>query len=162
MFQMPEEKIEACRAIFNLFDTDKSGTIDIDELGKIMEVLGIKCTEKETEAMLRLVDEDKNGSIEFDEFLKIFEQKLLEPDTYNDLYDAFKVFDYNCKGTLTFEEIEKVMMNCGDKMTQEEINDFLSYAPTNEKGEVDYKEFVKILAEKISHMKMHIYERTIL
>ena len=50
MFQMPEEKIEACRAIFNLFDTDKSGTIDIDELGKIMEVLGIKCTEKETEA----------------------------------------------------------------------------------------------------------------
>ena len=60
------------------------------------------------------------------------------------------------------KEIEKVMMNCGDKMTQEEVNEFLSYAPTNEKGEVDYKEFAKILAEKISHMKMHIYERTIL
>ena len=87
MFQMPQEKIDACRLIFDLFDTDKSGAIDSNELAKIMEVLGIQCTDKEIEEMLKFLDEDKNGKIEFDEFLKIFEKKLLEPDTYNDLYD---------------------------------------------------------------------------
>ena len=150
MFQMPQEKIDACRLIFDLFDTDKSGAIDSNELAKIMEVLGIQCTDKEIEEMLKFLDEDKNGKIEFDEFLKIFEKKLLEPDTYNDLYDSFRIIDYSCKGTLSKEEIENVMLSCGDRMSIEEVRDFLSYAPQNEKGEIDYKEFAQILSEKIS------------
>ena len=159
MFQMPEEKIKACRAIFNLFDIDKSGTIDSNELRKIMKVLGIHFTQSEIEEMVRLLDEDKSGTIDFDEFVKIFEQKLLEPDTFTDLYDSFKVFDYNCKGSFSVKEIEKIMMNYGDKMTQEEVNDFLENAPQNENGEIDYKEFARILSEKISsHENSHIKE----
>lgn len=150
MFQMPQEKIEACQLIFDLFDTDKSGAIDTNELNKIMEVLGIQCTNKEIEQMLKFLDEDKNGTIEFDEFLKIFEKKLLEPDTFNDLYDSFKIIDYSCKGILTMNELANVMMSFGDTMSKEEVTDFLSYAPQNEKGEIDYKEFAQILSEKIS------------
>ena len=42
------------------------------------------------------------------------------------------------------------MLSCGDRMSIEEVRDFLSYAPQNEKGEINYKEFAQILSEKIS------------
>ena len=46
------------REVFSLFDHDGDGTITTDELGFMMEKLGLNSTREELDDMIREVDED--------------------------------------------------------------------------------------------------------
>ena len=46
------------REAFSLFDRDGDGTITTDELGTVMESLGLNSTQEELDDMIREVDED--------------------------------------------------------------------------------------------------------
>lgn len=73
---MAEAKVntseEDIRAIFNEFDTDKSGTIDKKEFQLISHALGETLTEEQTDAAIRSIDTDGNGNIDFAEFVNWF------------------------------------------------------------------------------------------
>ena len=145
MFQLPEEKIKICKKLFKLFDEDGDGKIPNEELGKLMKKYDSDPTSDEINEMLKFVDEDKSGTLELDEFLKVFEKKLLEPDLYEDILDAFKIFDYNSKGVYNEFELEKIMTEYGFKISKEEFIEFLSFAPRNENGDINYEEFAHFL-----------------
>ena len=149
-FQIPEEKIKICKKLFKLFDEDGDGKIPNEELGKLMKKYGSDTSTDEISEILKFVDEDKSGSLELEEFLKVFEKKLLENDLFDDIYDAFKIFDYNCKGSFNDFELEKIMTEYGFKMSKEEYNEFSSFASRNENGEIDYEKFAKFLSEKVT------------
>ena len=148
MFQMPVEKITAYKELFDLIDTDKDGKISLKDIEKIVKKAGITMTVNELEELMRYMDYKNEGCIGFDEMLRVFEKKLIEPDMFEDLYEAFRVLDYDFKGTLTRKELESVMLNFGEKMTQEEVNDMISFAPFKN-DEIDYRNFAKYLSEKI-------------
>ena len=148
MFQLPEEKIKICKKLFKLFDEDGDGKIPNEELGKLMKKYDSDPTSDEINEMLKFVDEDKSGTLELDEFLKVFEKKLLEPDLYEDILDAFKIFDYNSKGVYNEFELEKIMTEYGFKISKEEFIEFLSFAPRNENGDINYEEFAHFLSLK--------------
>jgi len=67
-----EAKIEFA---FSLFDVDGSGTIDIDELKKILKATHMEVAESQVtskaNAIMRQADEDGSGEIDFDEFRTI-------------------------------------------------------------------------------------------
>lgn len=63
-------KKKKVRAIFNKYDTDKSGELDLDEFGVFCQDLGEKFTPEQLEVALNEIDEDGNGTIEFEEFYK--------------------------------------------------------------------------------------------
>ena len=149
-FQIPEEKIKICKKLFKLFDEDGDEKIPNEEIGKLMKKYGSDPSTDEISEMLKFVDEDKSGTLELDEFIKVFEKKLLEPDLYDDIYDAFKIFDYNCKGSFNDFELEKIMTEYGYKMSKEEYNEFSSFGSRNEIGEFDYEKFAKFLSEKVT------------
>ena len=148
MFQLPEEKIKICKKLFKLFDEDGDGKIPNEELGKLMKKYDSDPTSDEINEMLKFVDEDKSGTLELDEFLKVFEKKLLEPDLYEDILDAFTIFDYNSKGVYNEFELEKIMTEYGFKISKEEFIEFLSFAPRNENGDINYEEFAHFLSLK--------------
>ena len=47
----PPREIAEFREIFNLVDLDHGGSIDAEELGSLMDLLGMNATEDEIEAM---------------------------------------------------------------------------------------------------------------
>eukprot|EP00747_Dinoflagellata_sp_TGD_P110265 gnl/TRDRNA2_/TRDRNA2_170916_c0_seq1.p1 gnl/TRDRNA2_/TRDRNA2_170916_c0~~gnl/TRDRNA2_/TRDRNA2_170916_c0_seq1.p1 ORF type:complete len:181 (-),score=55.90 gnl/TRDRNA2_/TRDRNA2_170916_c0_seq1:212-754(-) len=55
---------------FQMFDRDKSGTIDAIELQTVLKSLGFKITDLEAEKMIKEADEDGGGDVTFDEFCK--------------------------------------------------------------------------------------------
>lgn len=56
------------REIFKDFDTNKSGTLTIDELTVMLQKLQISCERKFITALLKKFDTNGNGVIEFEEF----------------------------------------------------------------------------------------------
>jgi Ca2+-binding EF-hand superfamily protein len=61
----PEEDL---RDAFNIFDADRSGYIDRDEVRLLMKKLAQTLTEEEIDAIMEEVDTDGDGEISFEEF----------------------------------------------------------------------------------------------
>lgn len=57
------------RTMFKEFDTNKSGTLTVDELGGMLVKLQISCERRYLHEMLAQFDRNNNGVIEFDEFV---------------------------------------------------------------------------------------------
>ena len=58
------------RPIFNSFDADRSGFIDVQDVLTIMEGKGYKAAE--VQRFIARNDMDKDGKLSYDEFLKYF------------------------------------------------------------------------------------------
>ncbi|KAH6659617.1 hypothetical protein BKA67DRAFT_652842 [Truncatella angustata] len=142
---MSREQIEQYKAAFDLFDKDSTGDITAEELGAVMKSLGLNPSEQELRDMVDEVDVDKNGSIDFDEFLKMMSMKVESTDVEKELKEAFKVFDRDNSGTISAEELRRVLSSLGENLTDAEIDEMLRSADTNGDGNIDYEEFASIM-----------------
>ena len=63
---LSKEELAEFREIFNLVDRDGGGTITKEELGELMDTLGIDATPEEIDLMINEIDQDSNGEIDFE------------------------------------------------------------------------------------------------
>jgi len=136
--QLTEEQIAEFKEAFSLFDKDGDGTITTKELGTVMRSLGQNPTEAELQDMINEVDADGNGTIDFPEFLSLMARKMKDTDTEEELIEAFKVFDRDGNGFISAAELRHVMTNLGEKLTDEEVDEMIREAWTNEVPTVLY------------------------
>lgn len=148
MTDIPEDKITECKEVFDLFDKDKDGAITIKELGDVMRALGANPTQADLHEMINEVDTNSSGKIEFKEFLELFAKKLKDPDSEEDLIEAFKMFDKDNNGFISAAELRHVMTTLGEKLTEEEADEMIKEADMNNDGQINYQEFVKVMMTK--------------
>jgi hypothetical protein len=70
-YKMQEHHIKQLVDVFKAFDDDGSGKIDVDEMMKMMESMGIVATKEAVRNMIAEVDTDGNFEIDFDELLQM-------------------------------------------------------------------------------------------
>jgi len=58
---------------------------------------------------------------------------------------AFKIFDKNRDGYIDAKEIKMVTTTLGQRLTNEEVEEFMSSADMDGDGKLNYHEFVKIM-----------------
>ncbi|KAJ8765432.1 hypothetical protein K2173_013190 [Erythroxylum novogranatense] len=142
---LTQEQIEEFREAFCLFDKDGDGCITVDELATVIRSLDQNPTEEELHDMISEVDADGNGTIEFLEFLDLMAKKMKETDAEEELKEAFKVFDKDQNGYISATELRHVMINLGEKLTDEEVEQMIKEADLDGDGQVNYEEFVKMM-----------------
>lgn len=59
---------EIIRKVFDSFDADKSGFIDLSELKAVSKELGSEMSDAEADAAMKDLDVNKDGKISFEEF----------------------------------------------------------------------------------------------
>ncbi|XP_078160647.1 calmodulin-like 11 [Carex rostrata] len=141
------EQISELHQVFLLFDRNNDGCISREELAVVIHQLGLNPTEVDLLDMIREVDIDGNGTIEFHEFISLMSRKLMETETEMDeeMKEAFKVFDKDQNGLISPTELRNVMMNLGEKLSDEEVAQMISEADLDGDGYVNYNEFVHIM-----------------
>ncbi|CAN0908619.1 Probable calcium-binding protein CML25 [Linum grandiflorum] len=108
--------------VFKKFDVNGDGKISASELGMIMSSLGHKATEDELQKMITEFDADGDGFIDFKEFV--------EMNT-----------DIDGNGSITAEELHKVMVSLGEECSIAECKKMISGVDRDGNGTIDFEEF---------------------
>ena len=74
--ELSEEQKQEIKEAFDLFDTNKTGTIDYHELKVAMRALGFDVKKPEVVELMNEYDREGTGSIEYQDFLDIMTQKI--------------------------------------------------------------------------------------
>ncbi|KAJ3220856.1 hypothetical protein HK099_003947 [Clydaea vesicula] len=146
----PEQKQEI-REAFDLFDTDGSGTIDIKELKVAMRALGFEPKKEEIKKMISDIDKG-TGTMDFNEFLELMSLKMSERDSKEEIFKAFKLFDDDETGKISFKNLKRVAKELGENLTDEELQEMIDEADRDGDGEINPDEFLRIMKKTVSYL----------
>ena len=100
-----------------------------------MRALGFEPKKEEIKKMISDIDKDGNGTIDFQEFLEMMTAKMSEKDSREEILKAFRLFDDDEKGKISFRNLKRVAKELGENMTDEEA----SWSGTMSVGQVGTK-----------------------
>merc|ERR1712086_73002 len=143
---------DAMRQVFDLFDADGSGQIDLRELGDAMEALGIHASAEVVERTMRNVDSSQNGLIDYAEFCQVLsphmaDDKAAEATTeqLEAIQEAFEVFDLDRSGIINAADLGDAMEALQLEVTDEEVKDLLQGIGKRDHEVLDIDEFTMIV-----------------
>merc|ERR1711985_210987 len=142
--ELTEEQKQEIKEAFDLFDTDGSGSIDSKELKVAMRALGFEPKKEEIQKMVSDVDDDGSGTIEYEEFLKMMTHKILNRDPKDEILKAFRLFDDDETGKISFKNPKREAKELGERMTDEELQEMIDEADRDGDGEVNEEEFLNM------------------
>ena len=143
--ELTEEQRQEIKEAFDLFDTDGSGSIDSKELKVAMRALGFEPRKEEVKRMIAEMDKDGSGTIEYNEFEDMMAAKMAERDPREEILKAFKLFDDDNTGKISFKNLKRVARELGENMTDEELMEMIEEADRDGDGEISQEEFLRIM-----------------
>merc|ERR1712118_409588 len=142
---LTDEQRQEIREAFELFDTDGSGSVDAKELKVAMRALGFEPKKDEIAKMIADVDDSGDGEIDFDEFMVMMTAKMGEKDSRDDLIKAFRVFDSDETGGISFKNLSRVAKELGENMTDEELEEMIAEIDRSGNGQITEDDFMRVM-----------------
>jgi len=147
-----DDQLEMYRECFKLMDIDKDGVINKNDLRAAFDNVGSLMSEQELDSMLGEI----GGPCNYDNMVKCFEAKMSgfinDPDDL--VVSAFKSYNEEVSETVknvtTIKNImdtanfKYLLMNLGDKMSQEEIDDMFEEFELDDDGQILTKSVVDL------------------
>jgi len=143
--ELTEDQKQEIREAFDLFDTDGSGQIDAKELKVALRALGFDAQKEEVRKMISDADKDGSGFVPYPEFLDLMTTKMGERDSKEEILKAFRLFDDDETGKISFKNLRRVANELGESMTDEELQEMIDEADRDGDGEVSQEEFLRIM-----------------
>ena len=143
--ELTEEQRQEIKEAFDLFDTDGSGSIDAKELKVAMRALGFEPKKEEIKKMIADLDTEGNGVIDYNDFLELMTVKMAERDPMEEMMKAFRLFDEDDTGKITFKNLKRVAKELGENMSDDEIQEMIDEADRDGDGEISDEEFFRIM-----------------
>jgi Ca2+-binding EF-hand superfamily protein len=117
--KLPSKTKDEIRAIFRLFDTDASDSIDVKEFGDVLASIGMPLTSAAGEGMMQLyqmIDKDGSGDLSVDEFEVLMALALAprsEDEEREDMSNLFDIFDEDGSNNVTIDEVVAMLQGLG-------------------------------------------------
>lgn len=136
------------RQAFEVFDSDRSGSIGSDELHDMLVSIGLSITDDEVEEIVAQYDEDGNGTIDFNEFVCIVDNCKAHMHTTDIVKELFQIIDKDGSGTISRNEFSQELLSIsGTGLTEDDVHDLVREVDKDDSGEVSLQEFT-IMLEK--------------
>ncbi|KAF9677460.1 hypothetical protein SADUNF_Sadunf08G0110000 [Salix dunnii] len=134
-------RVEELEQVFKKFDVNGDGKISSAELGSFWQNLGHEASEEELQNMITELDADGDGFIDLQEFVALNTQGVDTDEVMENLKDAFSVYDIDGNGSISAEELHKVMASLGEPCSMAECRKMISGVDRDGDGMIDFEEF---------------------
>lgn len=149
-FHLTDEQRQEIREAFELFDSDKNGLIDAQEMRVSMRALGFDVKRDE---VLRLMqdcaahDQNSQPLMDLPGFTDIMTEKFAQRDPRQEMIKAFQLFDENNTGKISLRSLRRVARELGENMSDEELQAMIDEFDVDQDGEINLEEFLAIMLE---------------
>merc|ERR1711903_133575 len=113
--------VQEVKDAFDLFDTDSSGAVSVQELVDAMQSLGLDQKNEAVFNMIKEIDTDGSGELEFQEFLEMMTARLSDKTPRTEIERVFKLFDDDRTGEISLANLKRVAGELGEEVSQEEL-----------------------------------------
>lgn len=139
---MSEEEIAGLKEMFNMIDTDNSGSITFEELKEGLKRVGCDLMESEIHQLMEAADVDNNGTIDYREFVAAT-LHLNKVEREDHLFAAFAYFDKDSSGYITLDELQQACHEFGIEDFQ--LEEMIREVDQDNDGTIDFNEFVAMM-----------------
>ena len=149
-FPQMKDVVNACK-LFNQIDVNGDGKINKVEFLKGLEgKIQSDTLKKDVDTIFKNIDMDNNGYIEYEEFVRAAVSKEHFIDT-RVIQFAFRYFDKDGSGEITFDEIEEVFKeSITDKSNiHDSLKKIIGEVDTNGDGIISFNEFADIMRKML-------------
>ena len=140
--QLPPEKLEESKIVFNLYDFKKQGVISVDSVELLCKNLGAYVPSDDIKEFKENYFEE--GVVNYEKFLAFFAENYTKKIDKQALINAFQFLDKEKTGTISAQELKHSLMVVGDRLNEKEADELLK--PFIQKGIIDYR----VLAAELS------------
>jgi len=141
-------KTKEVKEIFDLFDEDNSGSISLDEFGKLLSSVAGITDPAELHDIATTLDESGDGEVDFEEFLNWYarRQEVAESMDNEELVKRiFRVVDKDGSGHIDIPELAEAFESLGEKVSEADLQWLLSECDEDGSGTIDMEEFTELL-----------------
>ena len=105
--------------------------------------MGQNPTEAEIAEITRGVEGD---AVDFEGFCEMLSGKFVSnTEAEAEIRESFKIFDKNGSGLISAAELRHVMMNLGESLTAEEVEELIGQVELDDQGLLNYDDFISQL-----------------
>jgi calmodulin len=136
-------QIGRLRDVFDHFDADKSGAIDVQELGDVFSAMGQQLSTEELKKIMTTADDDGSGEMLFAEFVMLMCSNFGVTHAFDqDLLEGFHRFDPMRTGVITCGDLAVLVRELvGANLNDDQIRDVVDTAHQRGDGYVEYMEW---------------------
>lgn len=143
---LAEQKQEIYEA-FNLFDMNNDGFLDYHELKVALRALGFTLENKAVIDIIDKYDTTGNRLISYDDFFIVSGEMIMDRDPMDEIRRAFKLFDEDGTGRISFKNLKKVAQELGETLSDNELRAMIDEFDLDGDGEIDEEEFIRICTD---------------
>ena len=147
------DEVLEIKEAFDLFDSDGSGSISVEELKQALRNLGIDARNQTLSNMMNDLDKNNDQNIDFDEFIDMMTAKMSDTDNREDLLKVFNFFLGEDAGTrndkIKIQHLRRDAKELNEAMSEDELNEMIARADLDKDGAVSFDEFYSIMTKKI-------------
>jgi len=140
---LTDEQIIEFKNAYRSFCKEDHNPLPVGQLGIALRTLGYYPSEEELDALITEFDPEGMGWLQQHSFYQIMARKVKEKKVKEeDIKAAFQFFDRKSNGFVSAEELRHILLEIGERFTDEEMNEFLKHAAVDEDGQIYYEDFI--------------------
>eukprot|EP01043_Picozoa_sp_COSAG02_P028960 COSAG02_NODE_1783_length_10942_cov_1025.230266_3_plen_2086_part_00 len=146
------EQRRELRAAFDSVDTDRGGTLSVDEIGELLTALGQTNTQAELRVKMREIDADGSGTLDFEEFVAAMDKWQEE-----ELHDIFNFFNTDDDGYISLDELRSTVKSVGLQLSEQAFLNLAATIDEDGSGQIDAAEFCSFMKPLMSFAQQHSF-----
>lgn len=144
-----QKRLQQYRVAFADIDVNGDGKLDIWEIRRVFQSVGIVPKEDDLYALAQAADTSGDGAIDFDEFVAVLESSGRREVQLGDELETLEAFtalggNSDKTGSIDTQKVKQVIGEFGLTI---EIEELLSFLDSDASGLIDFEEFRRLFVE---------------